>query len=98
MAISVGSDNLVSLLNLYDSLGAVFLDSATVTGNLLLGSTTVYTFGLSYITASTGCYLGVIPHSVVLVVDNVYTVQVVATAGGTQLTLNQTELAEIAAG
>lgn len=85
MALYIGSDMVVTISNLYDTVSETFLDDATVAGVLLtsLGAT-VTTFTLTYITGSNGDYRGTITHTVTagLTLNADYTVRVTSTSMG----------------
>lgn len=65
MAISIGSDNLVTLSNLTDNLTGDNVNTAAVTGTLLdEDDAIVSSFNLPYVTGSNGNYQGFIPASI----------------------------------
>lgn len=83
--IAIGSDHVVSISGLFDTVSQTFVNDATVSGALLNSSGgTVTTFSLSYVTGSNGDYRGAITSAVTsgLTLNADYTVQVTATSQG----------------
>lgn len=94
----IGSDNVVTLKDpttgngLYDSVAAAYVNSATVTGQLLNADETAVAgsgFTLAYVAASNGVYRGVLTNAVtsLLTQGGEYIVQVTAVNGSYQLVL-----------
>lgn len=97
MAISIGSDNLVTLSGLIDNTTALYQNSATVTGALLTATNTpVTTFNLTYVTSSNGNYRGTIPAATTatLTVGAEYKIKVTAVSVSNTLVLWQSDVAE----
>lgn len=101
MAISIGSDEVVTLTGLLDNVTGSYQNAATVNGYLYdSAGTQVTTFTLSYVAASTGNYRGTLTSAVtsLLTVGNEYKIKVSATQGGFVLELWEVHLAELTAG
>ena len=82
----VGSDNIITLVGLYDRVNAAYENDAdTVQGKLrLLGSDTILaTVNFSYVAASDGNYRGTLLNADAanLTVDNVYIMTITTTEG-----------------
>jgi hypothetical protein len=95
-SLAVGTDNVISLSSLFDNLATAFVNTATVSGELLApDGTSLYTFSLDYVDQSDGDYQGVIPATVTLTPGTTYYVLATATTdGGNQVTFRGTAVAE----
>jgi len=83
MKIYVGSDNLITLTELYDTVAAAYVNDATVKGELYTFADQVTQIGddvvMSYIAASDGNYRGQLPNGVALVLGTTYIMKITVT-------------------
>lgn len=98
MAISILSDNLITLSGLFDTISNVYVNTATVHATLYTGSSSITTLSLNYVPGSNGNYQGILPFAITenLTENSVYSVAVSADWAGNQLYVRQKNLGKIA--
>lgn len=91
---------LVYLNSLFDNASSSYLNAATVTGVLLDNAgNTAYSFDLTYVSSSSGNYVGTIPASTTATLTpRTYTIKLTAVQSGTTLVLEQFHSANYAVG
>jgi len=91
MKLFIDSDNLITLVGLYDNVADAYVNTAGVIAQVFAASDEDTQIGsdvtLSYIAASDGEYRGQLVYGTALAVNETYIVKIVASSGGNQLTV-----------